>query len=177
MHANVSGVPNRFGDEFHCCDGDYLYDEFGDLCGVSEGNLPDDSSRDGVQLGTMANEGNDMIDLTTNRSKTDTNNVCTVTSTVNNHSDVEIVDDPADLEEGIPIPENYIHEKRPKRQKYRKQFINYMKFAQMDSVCVEEIPLDVNRDQKYTIECEEEEHMINRRMDAGSRCTQVVVKG
>ena len=59
-----------------------------------------------------------MIDLTNNRSKTNTNNVCTVTSTID--SDVEIVDDPADLEEGIPIPANYIHEKRPKRQKYRK---------------------------------------------------------
>ena len=38
LHANVSGVRNRFGDEFHCRDGDYLYDEFGDLCGASEGN-------------------------------------------------------------------------------------------------------------------------------------------
>ena len=34
-----------------------------------------------------------------------------------------------------------------------------MKFAQIDSVCVEEIPWDVNRDQKYTIECEEEEYI------------------
>ena len=58
------------GDEFHCRDGDYLYDEFGDLCGASEGNSPDDSGRDGVQLGTTgttAKEGNDMIDLTNNR--------------------------------------------------------------------------------------------------------------
>ena len=162
MHANVSGVRNRFGDEFHCHDGDYLYDEFGDLCGASKGNSPDDSGRDGVQLGTMgttAKEGNDMIDLTNNRSKTNTNNVCTVTSTIDEYSDVEIVNDPADLEEGIPIPENYIREKRPKRQKYRKQCINYMKFAQMDSVRVEEIPWDVDRDQKYTIECEEEEYI------------------
>ena len=29
----------------------------------------------------------------------------------------------------------------------------------MDSVCVEEIPWDVDRDQKYTIECEEEEYI------------------
>ena len=120
MHANLSGVHNRFGDEFHCHNGDYLYDEFGDLCWVSEGNSPDDSSGDGVQLGTTANEGNHMIDLTNNRSKTNTNNVCAVTSTVNDDTDVEIVDDPADLEEGIPIPENYIREKRPQRQKYRK---------------------------------------------------------
>ena len=70
MHANVSGVRNRFGDEFHCRDGDYFYDEFGDLCGASEGNSPDDSGGDGVQLGTTAKEGNDMIDLTNNRSKT-----------------------------------------------------------------------------------------------------------
>ena len=53
----------------------------------------------------------DMIDLTNNRSKTNTNNVRTVTSTIDNDSDVEIVDDPADLEEGIQIPENYIREK------------------------------------------------------------------
>ena len=123
LHANVSGVRNRFGDEFHCHDGDYLYDEFGDLCGASEGHSPDDSGRDGVQLATMgttAKEGNDMIDLTNQRSKTNTNNVRTVTSTIDDDSDVEIVNDPADLEEGIPIPENYIREKRPKRQKYRK---------------------------------------------------------
>ena len=107
----------------------------------------------------MAKEGNDMIDLTNNRSKTNTDNVRTVTSTIDNDSNVEIVNNPADLEEGIPIPENYIHEKRCKRQKYRKQYINYVKFAQMDSVRVEEIPWDVDRDQKYTIECEEEEYI------------------
>ena len=123
MHANVSGVRNRFGDEFHCRDGDYLYDEFGDLCGASEGNSPDDSSRDGVQLGTTgttAKEGNDMIDLTNNRSNTNTNNVRPVISNVNDDSDVEIVNDPADMEEGITIPSNYIREKRPKKQKYKK---------------------------------------------------------
>ena len=136
-----------------------MYDEFGDLCGVSECNSPDDCSGDGVQLGTTANEGNHMIDLTNNRSKTNTNNVCATTSTVNDDTDVEIVDDPADIEEGILIPENYIREKRPKRQKYRKRCINYVKFAQMDSVRVEEIPWDVDRDQKYTIECEEEEYI------------------
>ena len=70
MHANVSGVLNRFGDEFHCRDGDYLYDEFGDLYRESKGNSHDDSSQDGVQLGTTANEGNDMIDLINYRSKT-----------------------------------------------------------------------------------------------------------
>ena len=120
LYANVSGVQNRFGDEFHCRDGDYLYDEFGDLCQASEGNSIDDSGADGVPSGTMAKEGNDMIDLTNDRSKTNTNNVRTVISNVNNDSDVEIVDDPADIEEGIPIPANYIREKRPKRQKYKK---------------------------------------------------------
>ena len=118
-----------------------------------------------------------MIDLTNNRSKTNTNNVRTVTSTIDDDSDVEIVNDPADLEEGIPIPENYIREKRPKRQKYRKLYINYVKFAQMDSVHVEEIPWDVDREQKYTIECEEEEYIDKSKMDTGSRCTQVVIKG
>ena len=67
LHANVPGVYTRFG-EFHCCDGDYLYDEFGDLCGASEGNSADNSSGDGVHLGTTAKEGN-MIDLTNDRSK------------------------------------------------------------------------------------------------------------
>ena len=56
-------------------------------------------------MGTTAKEGNDMVDLTNNRSKTNANNVCTVTSTIDNDSDVEIVNDPVDLEEGIPIPE------------------------------------------------------------------------
>ena len=54
----------------------------------------------------MAKEGNDMIDLTNNRSKTNTNNVHTVTSIIDDDSDVEMVNNPADLEEGIPIPEN-----------------------------------------------------------------------
>ena len=120
MHANVSGVWDRFGDEFHCGDGDYLYDEFGDLCWASEGNSPDDCDADDVPLGTMAKEGNDMIDLTNDRSNTNTNNVCPVISNVNDDGDVEIVNDPADMEEGILIPSNYIREKRPKRQKYKK---------------------------------------------------------
>ena len=159
LHANVSGVCNKCGDEFHCGDGDYLYDEFGEFCGASEGNSADDCSGDGVQLGTTAKEGNQMTDLTNDRSETNTNNLHAVNSTINDDSDVEIVDNPVDLEEGIPIPANYIHEKRPKRQKYRKRFINYVKFAQMDSVHVDEIPWDVDRDQKYTIECEEDEYI------------------
>ena len=120
MHANVSGVWERFGDEFHCGDGDYLYDEFGDLCRASEGNSADDSGADHVPSGTTAKEGNDMIDLTNNRSNTNTNNVRPVISNVNDDSDVEIVNDPADMEEGITIPSNYILGKRPKKQKYKK---------------------------------------------------------
>ena len=159
LHANVSGVWDRFGDEFHCGDGDYLYDEFGDLCQASEGNSADHSGADDVPLGTTAKEGNDMIDLTNDRSNTNTNNVCPVISNVNDDSDVEIVNDPADMEEGIPIPSNYRCKKRPKKQKYKKRYINYVKFAQMDSVHVDEIPWDVDRDQKYTIECEEDEYI------------------
>ena len=34
-----------------------------------------------------------------------------------------------------------------------------MKFAQMDSVLVDEIPWDVNRDQKYRIECDKEDYI------------------
>ena len=159
MHANVSGVWDRFGDEFHCGDGDYLYDEFGDLCRASEGNSADHSGADDVPSGTTAKEGNDMIDLTNDRSNTNTNNVCPVISNVNDDSDVEIVNDLADMEEGIPIPSNYRCEKRPKKQKYKKRYINYVKSAQMDSVRVDEIPWDVDRDQKYTIECEKDEYI------------------
>ena len=93
---------------------------FGDLCRASEGNSADDSGADHVPSGTTAKEGNDMIDLTNNRSNTNTNNVRPVISNVNDDSDVEIVNDPADMEEGITIPSNYICEKRPKKQKYKK---------------------------------------------------------
>ena len=136
-----------------------MYDEFGDLCQASEGNSPDDCGADDVPSGTTAKEGNDMIDLTNDRSNTNTNNVRPVISNVNNDSDVEIVNDPADMEEGIPIPSNYICEKRPKKQKYKKQYINYVKFAQMDLVRVDKIPWDVDGDQKYTIKCEEDEYI------------------
>ena len=47
--------------------------------------------------------------------------------------------------------------------KYKILFIEYVKFAQMHSVHVLEIPWDVDRDQKNTIHCEDE--YINKAKD------------
>ena len=63
------------------------------------------------------------------------------------------------MEYGIEIPESYHCKKRPRKLKYKKKSINYVKFAQMDSVLVDEIPWDVDRDQKYQIGCEEEDYI------------------
>ena len=86
-------------------------------------------------------------------------NSITSTNTRIVDTDVEIVSDPADVEDGIEIPESYRCEKRPRKLKYKKKSINYVKFVQMDSVLVDEIPWDVDRDQKYQIECEEEDYI------------------
>ena len=60
-------------------------------------------------------------------------NSITSTNTKNVDTDVEIVSDPAYLEDSFEIPEGYHCKKRPRKPKYMKKFINYMKFAQMDS--------------------------------------------
>ena len=109
---------------------------------------------------TTENEGNP-IDLTHEIAQTNTSDLNSITSTNtrNVDTDVKIVSDLADLEDGIEIPESYCHEKRPRKLKYKKKSINYVKFVQMDSVLVDEIPWDVDRDQKYQIECEEEDYI------------------
>ena len=86
-------------------------------------------------------------------------NSITSTNAQNVDTDVEIVSDPAGLEDGLEIPESYRCEKRPRKPKYKKKFINYVKFAQVDSVLVDEIPWDVDRDQKYRIECDKEDYI------------------
>ena len=48
-------------------------------------------------------------------------NSITSTNTRNVDTDVEIVSDLADLEDGIEIPESYHHEKRPRKLKYKKK--------------------------------------------------------
>ena len=65
-------------------------------------------------------------------------NSITSTNTRNVDTDVEIVSDLADPEDGIEIPESYHREKRPRKLKYKKKSINYVKFVQMDSVLEED---------------------------------------
>ena len=99
------------------------------------------------------NEGNDLIEIDLTQEIPQTNEADSVTNdhdsiastnkTKNFDTDVEIVSDPCDIEDGVEIPESYKHEKRAKKPKHKKKFINYVKFAQMDSVLVEEIPWDV----------------------------------
>ena len=177
LRQNISDVCGKFGDEFDCDEGGY-FDEFGDVIDcdrasgfssdvnvaeTSNGNQENDLTQDSKQ----ANEGNDLtqIDLTqeilqTNEDHSITNDYDSIASTNKTKTvdtDVEIVSDPCDIEDGIDIPETYKREKREKKPKHKKKCINYVKFAHMDSVLVEEIPWDVDRDQKYRIECEEDE--------------------
>ena len=163
LHVNISDLHDKFGDNFGCDDKQY-FDEFCDVVDDSGHDHHDGASvlNADVEMGqiTTENEGNP-IDLTHEIAQTNTSdlNCITSTNTRNVDTDVEIVSDPADLEDGIEIPESYRCEKRPRKLKYKKKLINYMKFAQMDSVLVDKIPWDVNRDQKYRIECEEEDYI------------------
>ena len=160
LHVNISDLHDKFGDDLGCDDRQY-FDEFGDVV--------DDSGHNGASVLnadvkmeeiTTEDEGNP-IDLTHEIMQTNTSDLNSITSTNtrNVDTDVKIVSDLADLEDGIEIPESYHHEKRPRKLKYREKSINYVKFVQMDSVLVDEIPWDVDRDQKYRIECEEEDYI------------------
>ena len=168
---NVSDVREKFGDEFECEEGGY-FDEFGDVidCDGASGLISDGYQREEINLTQDTeeeNEGNDLIDIDLtqeiaqiNEHDSITNDNDSITSTNKTKTvdtDVELVSDPCDIEDGVDIPESYKREKREKKPKHKKRSINYVKFAQMDSVLVEEIPWDVDRDQKYRIECEEEE--------------------
>ena len=176
---NVSDVREKFGDEFDCEEGGY-FDEFGDVidCDGASGLISDvyvAETLNGNQCEEIhltqdteeENEGNDLIDIDLtqeiaqiNEHDSITNDNDSITSTNKTKTvdtDVELVSDPCDIEDGVDIPESYKREKREKKPKHKKRSINYVKFAQMDSVLVEEIPWDVDRDQKYRIECEEDE--------------------
>ena len=163
LHVNISDLHDKFGDDFGCNDRQY-FDKFGDVVDDSGHDHHDGASvlNADVEMEQIIteNEGNP-IDLTHEIVQTNTSNLNSIssTNTRNVDTDIEIVSDPADLEDGIEIPESYCREKRPKKLKYKKKSINYMKFAQMDSVLVDEIPWDVDRDQKYRIECEEEDYI------------------
>ena len=168
LHVNISDLHDKFGDNFGCDDGQY-FDKFGDVVDDSGHDHHDGASvlNADVEMEeiTTENEGNP-IDLTHEIAQTNTSDLNSITSTNTRivDTDVKIVSDPADVEDGIEIPESYHHEKRPRKLKYKKKSINYVKFAQMDSVLVDEIPWDVDRDQKYRIECEEEDY-INKAKD------------
>ena len=70
---------------------------------------------------TTENEGNP-IDLTHEIVETNTSDLNSITSTNTRIVDtnVKIVSDPADVEDGIEIPESYRCEKRPRKLKYKK---------------------------------------------------------
>ena len=175
--VNISDLHDKFGDDFGCDDGQY-FDEFGDVVDDSGHDRHDGASvlNADVEMEqiTTENEGN-TIDLTHEIVQTNTSDLNSITSTNTRivDTDVEIVSDPADVEDGIEIPESYHHDGRPRKLKYKKKSINYVKFVQMDSVLVDEIPWDVNRDQKYQIECEEEDY-IDKAKDAYCGALKVI---
>ena len=178
LHVNISDLHGKFGDDFGCDDWQYKFgdvvDDSGHDCHDGVSVLNADVKMEQI---TTENEGNP-IDLTHEIAQTNTSDLNSITSTNtrNVDTDVEIVSDLADLEEGIEIPESYRCEKRPRKLKYMKKSINYMKFAQMDSVLVDEIPWDVNRDQKYRIECEREDYIDKAKDGRCLRCIQVAEK-
>ena len=127
LHENISDVHNKFGDDFGCDDGEY-FDEF-DVVEHSgnDGALGFNSDVEMEQI-AKENEGNE-IDLTQEIVQTNRSDSITSTNMKNVNTDVKIVSDLADLEEGIEIPQSYQHEKRQKKPKYEKKFINYVKFV------------------------------------------------
>ena len=124
LHVNISDLHDKFCNEFACDDGQY-FDEFGDVVDDSghdrhDGALVLNADAKMEQISTE-NEGNP-IDLTHEIAQTNTSDLNSITSTNtrNVDTDVQIVSDLADLEDGIEIPESYHHEKRPRKLKYKK---------------------------------------------------------
>ena len=76
------------------------------------------------------NEGNG-IALTQEIVQTKELDSITSTKTKTVDTDVEIVSEPADLEEGIELPESYQCEKRKNKPKHKEKCINYVKFVQI----------------------------------------------
>ena len=198
LRENISDVQGKFGDEFDCEEGRY-FDEFGDVIDcdgassvISDVNMAETSNgnqREEIHLTQDTehkNEGNDLIEIDLTQEIPQTNETDSVTNdhdsiastnkTKNFDTDVETVSDPCDIKDGIEIPETYKREKREKKPKHKKKFINYVKFPQIDSVLVEEIPWDVDRDQNIGLNLRRTSSLIKPKMVTGSKCTRVVGK-
>ena len=159
--SDLREVYGEIGDEVS--DGEF-YDEYGDEIGKSE---PAEVPPSPGLIGKVDLPGNNYIDLTDSDSSKLTNSNSNRKVSVTNkaeESDIDIISDPENIEEGVDIPEEYIREVRPKKQKHLKTHINFAVFALMDLVHVEEIPWDVDGNQKYTIACEEGEY-VNKYKD------------
>ena len=121
-----------FGGEF--------YDEYGDEIGEKEpGEVPTYPH----VIGKPDLPGNDYFDLTDSDSSkltnSNSNRKVSVTNTAE-ESDIDIISDPENIDEGVDIPEEYIREARPKKRKHLKTYIKFAVFALMDLVHIEEIP-------------------------------------
>ena len=155
----LSDLRDIYGEIGEEVSGSEFYDEYGDEIGEKElGEVPTYPH----VIGKPDLPGNNYIDLTDSDSSkltnSNSNRKVSVTNTAE-ESDVDIISDPENIDEGVDIPEEYFREARPKKRKHLKTYINFAVFALMDSVHIEEIPWDVDGNQKYTIACEEGEYI------------------
>ena len=95
-------------------DGEF-YDEYGDVIGKSEpAEVPSSSG----EMGKVDLPGNNYIDLTDSDSSRLTNSNSNRKVSVTNkaeESDIDVISDPENIEDGVDIPEEYIREVRPKK--------------------------------------------------------------
>ena len=171
----LSDLRDIYGEIGEVSGGEF-YDEYGDEIGEKElGEVPTYPH----VIGIPDLPGNNYIDLTDSDSSkltnSNSNRKVSVTNTAE-ESDVDIISDPENIDKGVDIPEEYIREARPKKQKHLKTYINFAVFALMDSVHIEEIPWDVDGNQKYMIACEEGEYIDKYKDSRCLRCTLVAGK-
>ena len=164
LHVNISDLHDKSCDEFACDDGQY-FDKFGDVVDDSGHDRHDGASvlNADVEMEqiTTENEGNP-IDLTHEIAQTNTSDLNSITSTNTGNVDTNVESCQWFGWLGrwywntwkLPLQEE------TKETEIQKKSINYVNY----SVLVDEIPWDVNRDQKYQIECEEEDY-INKAKD------------
>ena len=97
-----------------------------------------------------------MSSITANSSTDGTINLTQRNVIVEENSDVEIFPDPLESDETLPeIPEEFQHEARPKRTKYKKKSrLDIAKFLHIPTEHVNKIPWDVDGDHIYQIKCE-----------------------
>ena len=155
----LSDLRDIYGEIGEEVSGGEFYDEYEDEIGEKElGEVPTYPH----VIGKADLPGNNYIDLTDSDSSkltnSNSNRKVSVTNTAE-ESDVDIISDPENINEGVDIPEEYIREARPKKRKHLKTYIKFAVFALMDSVHIEEIPWDVDGNQKYMIACEEGEYI------------------